>query len=217
MDAALYRAVNRLAAHTGWAHWLFIVVAKYGIVLFAAALLIAWWQARAAGSVDGVIAVVWTGGAALLALGFGQVVGGIVDRARPYRAMPASHVLVSKSSDFSFPSDHATVAGAVAVGLLLAGLRYRSLWLGKVVGGLALLLAAGRVYVGVHYPGDVLAGLALGAIVAAGGMPLALAALRPLVRWLSRTALRVLFTARPLPRNDASLSSENPLDRSRSR
>jgi undecaprenyl-diphosphatase len=57
--------------------------------------------------------------------------------------------------------------------------------LGYVVIGLALLLAFARVYVGVHYFGDVLAGLAFGGIVAAAGVPLA-------DRWLAPFCARLL-------------------------
>src|SRR4051812_50044709 len=91
---------------------------------------------------------VWAAGAVFVALGIAQWIGGVVDRARPYTAMPAAHVLISKSTDFSFPSDHATAAGAVAAGLLLAGRRR---------GGIAAVVAAApvafaRVYGGVDYP-----------------------------------------------------------------
>jgi len=65
------------------------------------------------------------------------------------------HVLVDKTTDFSFPSDHATVAGTDAVGLLFANRRW-----GIVAGALAVLVAFTRVYIGAHSPDDVLAGLA---------------------------------------------------------
>ncbi|HEV8295797.1 MAG TPA: phosphatase PAP2 family protein [Acidimicrobiales bacterium] len=194
MDAALYRAVNRFAAHTGWAHWFFIGMAKYGIGLFAIALLAGWWLGRQASAPDGVVAVWWAGGAALIALGIAQLIGNAVDRGRPYTAMPTAHVLTSRTSDFSFPSDHATVAGAVAVGLLLAGAKFGSRRLGWLTVGLALLLAVSRVYVGVHYPGDVFAGLALGGAVAAVGLPLVLFVFRPIEHRLSRTRLSILFS-----------------------
>ncbi len=91
MDASLYRAVNRLAGRTSWMHWLFVGIARYGIALFAVALLIGWVLARNADSPDGVVAVWWTGGAALVALGVGQVIGNAVDRARPdHDRAPAS-------------------------------------------------------------------------------------------------------------------------------
>ncbi len=162
MDARLFRWVNRLADHTGWAHPLATGFAKYGIVVFAALLAVAYLDARRRGHVDDVAGVVGATGAVLVALALAQVIGGLVDRARPYAAMPGVHVLVDRTSDFSFPSDHATAVGAVAAGLLLL---HRRRW-GVVAAVAALVMAGARVYVGAHYPGDVVAGLALGAIVA---------------------------------------------------
>jgi undecaprenyl-diphosphatase len=199
MDASLYRAFNRFATRTGWMHWLFVGVAKYGIALFAVALVVGWWQARQADSPDGVVAVGWAGAAALLALAVAQLIGNVVDRARPYRAMPAAHVLTSRTSDFSFPSDHSTVAGAVAVGLLLAGYRIGRPVLGWITVGLAIVLAFSRVYVGVHYPGDVSAGLVLGGVVAAAGLPVVSAVLGPLARRLVPTPVGVLLARRRAP------------------
>lgn len=77
------------------------------------------------------------------ALGIGQLIGSAVDRLRPYEAMTNVHVLVDKTTYFSFPSDHATAVGAVAVGLLFANRRW-----GIVATVLALLMAFTRVYVG---------------------------------------------------------------------
>jgi membrane-associated phospholipid phosphatase len=110
--------------------------------------------------------------------------------------MPTSHVPLARSTDFSFPSDHATATGAVGVGLVLAGIRYGSSALGLITSCLAVLLAISRVYVGVHYPGDVLAGLALGATVAAAGVPIGLLLLRPVVRFVAHTPARTLVTRR---------------------
>ena len=101
-----------------------------------------------------------TGGAhaAAAALGIGRLVGSAVDRARPYETMTNVQILVDRTTDFSFPSDHTTVAGAVAVGFLFANRRW-----GVVASVLAVLMAFTRVYVGAPYQCDVIAGLALGA------------------------------------------------------
>jgi membrane-associated phospholipid phosphatase len=71
------------------------------------------------------------------------------------------HVLVSRSADPSFPSDHAAAAAAIAVVVLLVHRR-----LGVLVLALAALVCFARVYVGAHYPGDVLAGAGIGVVVA---------------------------------------------------
>ncbi|MET8227146.1 phosphatase PAP2 family protein [Streptomyces sp. NPDC005301] len=62
----------------------------------------------------------------------------------------------------SFPSGHAASAAAFATGVALESTRY-----GALVAPLAASVAFSRVYVGVHYPGDVLAGAAIGVGAAA--------------------------------------------------
>jgi undecaprenyl-diphosphatase len=189
MDDRLFRWINRLADRTGWAHGFFTSYAKYGIVLFAVLLVVAYVDARQHDELHAVAGSVWAGGAALVALEIGQLIGGAIDRARPYETLTGVHLLVGKTTDFSFPSDHATVAGAVAVGLLSTNRRW-----GIVAGVLAVLMAFTRVYVGAHYPGDVLAGLALGGAVAAAGTVIVVPPLTRIAERLNRTRFRVLMS-----------------------
>src|SRR6478735_583393 len=149
MDSNLFRQINRLADRTGWAHGAFKANAGYGIALFAVVLLVAYLDGRHHADLTAVAGSVWAALAALVALGVGQLIGGAVDRARPYEAMTNVHVLVDKTTDFSFPSDHATVAGTDAVGVLFANRRW-----GIVAGALAVLVAFTRVYIGAHSPDD---------------------------------------------------------------
>lgn len=58
-------------------------------------------------------------------------------------------------------------------------------------------MAFARVYVGAHYPHDVLAGLALGAGTSLAGYALTRPLLHRLVRHARGTRLRVLLTAKP--------------------
>jgi undecaprenyl-diphosphatase len=189
MDGSVFRGVNRLADRTGWAHPLFTAYARYGVVLFAVLLVVAYLDARRHNDLRAVTGSVWAGGAALIALGVGQLIGGTIDRARPYETMTGVHVLVDRTTDFSFPSDHATVVGAVAMGLLLANRRW-----GIVAAIAAVAMTFTRVYVGAHYPGDVIAGLALGAVVAAAGYFAVVPVLYRLTCRLTHTPLRPLQT-----------------------
>lgn len=194
MDSSLFRWINRLANRTGWAHWFFTASAKYGVTLFALLLVVAYISGRQHGDLRTVAGSIWAAGAALVALGIGQLIGGAIDRARPYEAMTGVHLLVGRTTDFSFPSDHATVAGAVAVGLLFTNRRW-----GIIAAVLAVWMAFARVYVGAHYPGDVLAGIALGAAVAVAGRFVVVSLLTWIVAWLSRTAARPIVTSAPSP------------------
>jgi membrane-associated phospholipid phosphatase len=84
---------------------------------------------------------------------------------RPCRLVPDAAppiVPCPEPGDWSFPSNHATVAGAVAVAVLWSSLR-----LGLLLLPVAVAAAASRVVVGAHFPHDVLAGFLLGAVVAA--------------------------------------------------
>ncbi len=88
------------------------------------------------------------------------VSGGVkdwLDRERPPLRDPDPEPLVSLPATSSFPSGHATVAFACATMLALAVPR-----LSRPLFALAALIAFSRVYVGVHYPLDVLAGAVLG-------------------------------------------------------
>jgi undecaprenyl-diphosphatase len=190
LDKTLYKAMNRFADRTHWAHAIARTYAKDGIALFAVLLVVGWWVGRnSTNPVGGVAKAGWAGASALLALAINQPLGAAIDRARPYTTIPNMHLLVDKTTDFSFASDHATVAGAVAAGLFLLSRR-----VGIVAVAAAVLMAFARVYVGAHYPGDVLAGLALGGVIAVTLSGLARRVLEPIVTMLSNTPLRPLIT-----------------------
>src|SRR3954465_2333149 len=191
MDGSLFQAINRFAFRTGWAHGSMRFYANNGIVLFALLLLFGYLLARHRSDIGGVASSVWGGAAALVALGVGQIIGNIVDRARPYETLQNVHLLLDKTADFSFPSDPAAVVGAVTVGLFFVDRR-----LGLAAAVAAVLMAFTRVYVGAHYPGDVLAGLALGGTVAALGQIIVVPVLRRVLDHLSTSRFRWLVVSR---------------------
>lgn len=188
-----FLAVNDLSADTPALHGVLRDYAMYGVVLFAVLLLAGWWFARGRGPVA-MASALWAPLGMLLAIAVNQPLGRLVHEARPYAVLPHVLVLVPRSHDFSFPSDHSVMAGAVAAGVWLVSRR-----LGLVALAAALLMAFARVYVGAHFPLDVVAGLLVGAVVVLVGHRLLLPVLRALVVRLERTPLRPLLAARPTP------------------
>lgn len=90
----------------------------------------------------------------------------LVARVRPYDVREGIILLVNAPRDFSFPSGHTGVSFAVVSGLYF-GRKYLEkilLWIPALV--LSVLIALSRLYLYVHYPTDVLAGMVIG--IAAG-------------------------------------------------
>lgn len=183
-----FRDVNRFAAHTSWLHTPMRLYASYGIVVFAVLLVAGWWIARRSGDLTRVALSLWAPVGVLVALAINQPIANAVAEPRPYAAFPHVLVLVSRHSDYSFPSDHAVMAGAVALALAQI---HRTL--GWVAVGLALLMAFARVYVGAHFPLDVVVGLGVGALISWAGFLMVRRPLTGLLTAASRTRLAILI------------------------
>lgn len=92
-----------------------------------------------------------------------KIITEVYYRPRPFVTHPhAVHLFASHAPDSSFPSDHATASIAIATAILL---RRRWGW-GAVAMVFAVILCFGRVALGFHYPTDVIAGAAIGALSA---------------------------------------------------
>src|SRR4051794_38512827 len=189
--AVLLDDVNDFARETPWLQQPVLAYATYGVLLFGLLLVVGWWLARDRGP-RGMAAALWAGAATLLAVAVNQPLVRAFHERRPYDAHPGLLVLAHRSTDGSFPSDHAVMAGAAAAGLWLVDRR-----LGVVASVAALLMAASRVYIAAHYPHDVLAGLVVGAAVALLGWAVLGRLLTRLVARLSEGPLRPLLSSGP--------------------
>ena len=175
LDAVMQDAAN-------WGQWVFgaIVVAW---------LIYGWTRGERRDRWGALAALI----AAALALGVNQILGRIWNRPRPFVAHPGSvHVLIAHVRDGSFPSDHASAGFAIAVTLVLIHRRWGTL----AIAG-AVVMCVARVFDGVHYPGDVLAGAMIGTVVAWGVIRWGAQPLEALQRRLDRAARDVHL---PIPR-----------------
>lgn len=196
-DVDLLYDINGLAKDAP--HWFdrgMEFVGEYGLLIAMVLLVVGcWWSVRRRGGEDSassVAALVWAPLAASLAVLVNVPIRGFVERPRPFLDHTGLDVLISGKTDYSFVSDHATITMAMGVALFVADRRF-----GVVGIGLALLEGFCRVYMGVHYPTDVIGGFALGTAVALLLSPVAVALLTPVLKavegsawggWLVRSA-----------------------------
>lgn len=161
MDYSLFKDVNGLSGSQPFdAFFKFAAndLIYVAVVIVALAFLIPGGAAAVARR-RGAVAATLSAGLGLLVV---VPVAHIADRVRPFVAHPGhAHLLIHHARDAGFPSDHATGAFGLAMGMCLY---YPPL--GVLLFVLAALIAFARVYVGVHYPGDVLAGAVIGALAA---------------------------------------------------
>jgi undecaprenyl-diphosphatase len=148
--------VEHRAAPFDWIFLMLTVVGHAGLVWIALAPILARWAGKPVLFTTVVTAAtVWTADLLTIAL------KGVVDRERPYEVVPAADPLLRWDLSSSFPSGHAATSAAGA--FILAYLLGRG---GHWLALLAVAIGFSRVYVGVHYPLDVLAGAAVGLAVA---------------------------------------------------
>jgi len=167
VDYALLHAINTfvighplLASAAGLlASWIVMAVAVGAIVP---------WLASGPGVDARKRATAGALAAAAVAMAANQILSHLWERARPFAAHPSGIVPIgAASTDPSFPSDHVAAATAIAVATWIAYPRA-----GRTLLVLAGVVAASRLLVGAHYPSDVLAGGAVGAISAVATMRL---------------------------------------------
>lgn len=179
----MYRNIVDFAMTTpGWLHTLAEVGTDAGLFLFAALFVVAFLRAWRRPARD--LALVIAGPVGIvIAYVLSEVLKTFIREDRPCRGGIATLVACPPLDDWSFPSNHSVIAAGAAATLVLV---WRALaW---TVLPLAVLMAFSRVFVGVHYPHDVLAGFLMGLILAPLFALLVVGALTPAVR-LARTRL----------------------------
>lgn len=162
-----------------WTHTAIELISEGGLILLALAVAVAALARRTAGPLA-------TGAAGVAAATAAYAASALLKVAetqpRPCRAIPELEQIAAcpPAGDWSLPSNHAVLAAALAVAVGFLAPR-----LAVAASVLAVLIAASRVALGVHYPHDVVTGLTLGAGVA---VVLVLALRAPATRLLAPRA-----------------------------
>ncbi|WGL52493.1 phosphatase PAP2 family protein [Nocardioides sp. BP30] len=197
-DDGWYRTITSFADRTGWLHRPIEVYTTASIVLLVVMTAVAWWYARSRSNPRDLAAVAWVGIGAVLCVAGGLLLKQVFQETRPCQALMVHSVQACPGpTDYSFPSDHMTVAVALAVGLWIVNRT-----IGLVAVALAALEGFSRIYLGQHYPHDVIGAIILSCVVMLVGWRLASRPLTRLIEALGNTRLRPLLSvgAPPLRR-----------------
>lgn len=152
MNYALFQLINNLAGQFDWIDDMMEVFANGLVWVMIGILALLWLTGRESNQRLAFYACL----SALVALAFASLaISPIVAHPRPFVEHPV-HQLIRHNADPSFPSDHATLSFSLAFTVWFARRR-----IGWVLLALAILTGFARIYVGVHYPADILGGALL--------------------------------------------------------
>ncbi len=189
MDWAIFHAVNAGVATREWLEDPVTALADALVPLYALATVALWLLARPYGNPRWKLASASALVAAAVALAVNQVISHLWARPRPFTDHPdLTHVLTARTTDPSFPSDHAAAAFAIAFAVLALSRRAGALFLVA-----ATAIGLSRIALGMHYPSDVLAG----ALVGFGAATLVTTLGSP---WIARLVVLVSRVTDPLLR-----------------
>lgn len=136
-----------------------VEITAFGVPLMVLLVVLHWWGKRS--RVHKRHICVAAGLSFLLGLALAQIMLLFIHRIRPYDA-GISHLIVPRTADWSFPSDHAIASLSIVFAFALHGLhRWSVIFL-----ALAALVCISRIYVGMHYASDILGGAAVALLAA---------------------------------------------------
>lgn len=158
MNTSIFILINSWAGRWGWLDSVMIFFAEYLMYLMILIVLVyAVWNYRQYRAM------------AIVSIGFALIARFIVAsgiryfyyHARPYLIIAETNLLLAQKTESSFPSGHTIFVFALATGVYQYNKK-----LGMWFYGLACLVGFSRIFVGVHWPYDIVAGAVLGVLVA---------------------------------------------------
>lgn len=191
IDGSLFTSVTGFAHDTKWLNTPLDLWTNAGLGVFAILMLLGWWNARRRDDRTMTLAL-----AAPIAVGFAfavaEVAKKLVAEVRPCYSLPHAYFVDTcpVRTDYAFPSGHSTTAFATVAALWLLDRR-----LAAIATGFAFFEGFTRVYLGDHYPHDVIGAALLALPVAFLASWFLGRVAVPLVGRLREGALSPLLTA----------------------
>jgi len=157
MNEKIFWLINNLAGRWNWLDVVAVFCAQYlfyvlilGVVIYFVADRRRWQD----------MAIISIGSAIIARFGLTTIIRWSYYHPRPYWVLQNVHLLLAKETEASFPSGHTIFAFALAMGVYLYNKK-----LGRWYFIAAGLIGVARVFVGAHWPFDIVAGAALGILV----------------------------------------------------
>jgi undecaprenyl-diphosphatase len=175
----LFQVLNAGVGLAGPGLALPVFLAEYLLGIVPALLVLLWFRDR---SEPARVRLLGSFFSAMLALGGNQLIGLFYQHPRPFM-VGLGHTYLRHVADSSFPSDHVTVLCAVGLALFLDR---TTIWAGALLMLSALPVAWARIYLGVHFPFDMVGALGTSTLSVMlthlAAQPLEALATRPMLR-----------------------------------
>ncbi|MFE3410057.1 phosphatase PAP2 family protein [Streptomyces mirabilis] len=193
VDGSLFTTVTDFARDTPWLNTPIELWTNAGLGVFAVLMLMGWWNARRRDARSMALALA-APVAVVAAFAVAEVAKKLVAEVRPCYSLPHAYLVDAcpARTDYAFPSGHSTTAFAAVAALWLLDRR-----LSAIAAVFAVLEGFTRVYVGAHYPHDVLGAALLALPVAYLASRLMSRLATPLVAHLRTGVLHPVLTTAP--------------------
>ncbi|MFC5589861.1 undecaprenyl-diphosphatase [Sporosarcina soli] len=152
LDYKLFEMINQFAGKNAILDQFVLLFSKYGPILFGI-IFVGLWFSKSGNKMENRKLVLFALTIAVLTLGIDKIIEMSYFRPRPFVSHTVTLLVEKSTMDPSFPSNHAAGSFALAFALF-----WKHRKAGSVLLIMAVFMALSRLYIGVHYPLDVLAG-----------------------------------------------------------
>lgn len=197
MNYNLFKSINQLAGYHPFLDGLMAGVTNNALIVYAVVLLLIWFFGKDQYKKTVIYAAI-TG---MLALLINFIIGHIYFEPRPFVTHKVN-LLVNHAADASFPSDHTTGAFALALAVLFV---HRKIGIGMLL--FAFLTGFSRIYVGHHYPFDI-----LGSMIVSLVMSIVVYRLNPILEPIANAIINIYNRIPFVPKTTEKEDSKKTLN-----